>query len=77
VSSDEEALVDSSHQTTEFTQGHDYVMHASPVSAVSGSNFVSATTPSYFEEEKLIPFDSVNQLPGNFFGAYQVTDNPF
>ena len=77
MSSDEQAAVGKSHQATEFTQGHDQVMQGEAFTCGSGSNFVTPRGPDFFEEEKLMRIDSINEVAHNHFEANEVAHNIF
>ena len=77
MSSDEQAAVGKSHQTTEFTQGHDQAIQEKALTVGSGPNYVTARDPDFFEEEKLMRVDSFDQVAHNHFEANEVTFHTF
>ena len=77
MSSDEQAPVESSHQSTEFPLAQDEVMQADAFTGGQGSNFISTSASNDYEEEKLMRDVSINQVPNNFFEANGFTRHPF
>lgn len=75
MSSADQAPIETRHQATEFTQGHDQVMQEKTLAGGLGSNFLSSSAPNDFEEEKLIGAESINDVAHNNFEANEHTQN--